>query len=216
MSQIPDLMSDPVKERLKREHLEQGTVRFGDLLVVFVSNADKTVPFWLQTASKRPDGCVVWDYHVVLVQPSASLAWDLDASLPCPSDLHRYIRQALHPEIKLQPSFRRCCLACFGCPCVLCRMYRLITAADYLKDFASDRRHMLKENGGWVAPPPRYSCIKNQKNEVHTLEKYWTMQKEEAEEADNDSYGYVLDERSFLLQMGLDPSGEDRNQNMKK
>jgi len=86
-------------------------------------------------------------------------------------------------------------------------MYRLITALGYLNGFASDRRHMLKENGGWLAPPPHYSCIKNQKNEVHTLEKYWTMQKE----ADNETYGYVLDERSFLLQMGFCPAGEDRN-----
>ena len=116
---------ETVKERLKREQLytayyceenvfnlvkmltEQGIASLEDLLVVFVSNANKPVPFWLQAASQEPDGSVVWDYHVVLVQPSGSLAWDLDSSLPCPSDLHRYLRHALRPEIELRPSFAR-------------------------------------------------------------------------------------------------------------
>jgi len=98
---------EKVKERLKREHLEDGKASLGDLLVVFVSNANKTVPFWLQLASKEPDGSVVWDYHVVLVQPSASLAWDLDASVPCPCDLHWYLQHVLRPEMDLLPSFAR-------------------------------------------------------------------------------------------------------------
>ena len=32
-------------------------------------------------------------------------------------------------------------------------------AADYLKHFASDRSHMRKEDGGWMAEPPSYPPI---------------------------------------------------------
>lgn len=73
----------------------------------------------------------------------------------------------------------------------------MIPSKDYLKNFASDRRHMIKENGEWIAPPPSYACVQNNKNEIHTLERFWTMH----EEAGNQDHGRVLDERSFLLQM---------------
>lgn len=189
----------------------EGSVALDDLLVVFVSNENKSVPFWCQLSSAHPDGFVLWDYHVVLVQRSALLIWDLDSTLPCPCALHQYICHALHPEIDLLPSFQRCgTMAVRDESVCLCRMYRLIAAEDYLNFFASDRRHMVQEDGGWLAPPPSYSCISNNKNEVHTLEKYWTMHK-----ADNEFYGSVLDECSFLLQHGF-PSDKDRESKDKK
>lgn len=56
---------------------------------------------------------------------------------------------------------------------------------------------MIKANGEWVAPPPVYPCIKNDKNEVHTLDDYRDMNKQSTE----DRSGTVLDEKSFLLQI---------------
>ena len=75
-------------------------------------------------------------------------------------------------------------------------MYRVVPAAGYLRGFASDRHHMFQE-GHWLASPPPYPCIKNEKNENHTLDKYYAMANKTLEEC----YGEVLDEYSFLLQM---------------
>ena len=38
-------------------------------------------------------------------------------------------------------------------------MFRVITAAEYIEYFASDRRHMLKPDGTWMAEPPEYPPI---------------------------------------------------------
>lgn len=38
-----------------------------------------------------------------------------------------------------------------GCPC---RFYRVVPATVYLRYFASDRSHMRREDGSWIAPPP--------------------------------------------------------------
>lgn len=43
------------------------------------------------------------------------------------------------------------------------RMYRLVDADKYLVEFASDRKHMLK-NGQWIAPPPDWPLIQNAGN----------------------------------------------------
>ncbi|XP_019100724.1 PREDICTED: protein N-terminal glutamine amidohydrolase-like [Camelina sativa] len=43
-----------------------------DLFVVFISNEKKQVPLWHQKASRRADGIVLWDYHVICVQHFAS------------------------------------------------------------------------------------------------------------------------------------------------
>lgn len=75
------------------------------------------VPLFAQRASRRPDGLVVWDYHVFLVQhrmirdgdPGGSggggasaggtgaLVWDLDTMLPFPCPLEDYARTTLLP-----------------------------------------------------------------------------------------------------------------------
>ena len=35
----------------------------------------------------------------------------------------------------------------------------MIPAEDYLQFFASDRSHMHKSDGTWLARPPAYTCI---------------------------------------------------------
>lgn len=39
------------------------------------------------------------------------------------------------------------------------RFYRLAEAQSFLEHFASDRSHMMGEDGKWEATPPSYSCI---------------------------------------------------------
>ena len=38
----------------------------------------------------------------------------------------------------------------------------MVAADEYLTAFASDRSHMLKEDGSWLAEPPTYPCIQTQ------------------------------------------------------
>lgn len=39
------------------------------------------------------------------------------------------------------------------------RYFRVIPASEFLKDFASDRRHMKRPDGTWIKPPPNYPPI---------------------------------------------------------
>ena len=55
--------------RLARELLERGVAAEGELHAVFVSSPAAAVPVWRQaSAREQPEGLVVWDYHVVLLQ----------------------------------------------------------------------------------------------------------------------------------------------------
>lgn len=39
------------------------------------------------------------------------------------------------------------------------RFFRVIPANEFLKEFASDRRHMKRPDGTWIKPPPNYPAI---------------------------------------------------------
>lgn len=39
------------------------------------------------------------------------------------------------------------------------RYFRIIPASEFIRDFASDRRHMKRPDGSWIKPPPPYSPI---------------------------------------------------------
>ena len=43
--------------------------------------------------------------------------------------------------------------------CLIVRMYRLIKAKEFLEKFASDRSHMLKQNGEYMSPAPPWLLI---------------------------------------------------------
>ncbi|KAK7506032.1 hypothetical protein BaRGS_00002754 [Batillaria attramentaria] len=116
--------------------------------VVFISNKKRQVPLWHQRASKRPDRLVIWDYHVVLIylhQDLGFLVYDLDTELDFPCPFKSYFAQTIGEEKTLKPEFRR--------------YFRVIRGEEYLREFASDRSHMTKEDGGWMSPPPPYPCI---------------------------------------------------------
>ena len=52
--------------------------------------------------------------------------------------------------------------------------FRVIDAKHYVKKFASDRHHMLKQDGStYQMPPPSYPPIRTA-NEKHNLDKFWT------------------------------------------
>jgi ribosomal protein S18 acetylase RimI-like enzyme len=98
-----------------------------------------------QKAGRSEDGLVCWDYHVFAVVDDADgtrLALDLDSALPFPCPLGRYLAESFTPLRQLR---RRSLTQ---------PIFRVMTAADYLTDLASDRSHMRKPSGAYFAPPP--------------------------------------------------------------
>jgi hypothetical protein len=115
--------------------------------VVFVTNERRQVAMLAQRASARPDGLVLWDYHVfaVVQRGLAWEAWDPDSALGLPCSVERYVERSFADsdawELRVQPRLRA------------------IDADAFLQGFSSSRRHMQSPRGGWLAPPPPWPPI---------------------------------------------------------
>jgi protein N-terminal glutamine amidohydrolase len=110
---------------------------------VIVSNARRDVVLLRQLSGRPVDGLVHWDYHVfaVAAEPiTGRVALDLDSELPFPCPLSRYLEDTF-PE---------------GLPHASAPRFRIMRGSDYLRDFASDRSHMRRADGSWIAPPPSW------------------------------------------------------------
>ena len=108
---------------------------------VLVSNAPRDLVLLRQRSGRPLDGLVHWDYHVfaVLTDPVAGrLALDLDSDLPFPSALRRYLEETF-PE---------------GVQRAFLPRFRVVSGNEYLKELVSDRSHMRRPDGSWLAPPP--------------------------------------------------------------
>ncbi len=114
---------------------------------VFVSNARKACPLWMQRASPDVAEPVLWDYHVVLLAQDGGRwrVYDLDSRLPFPCRAAAWLDGTFpfleRVERPFQPRFR------------------VVDAAVFLDTFASDRSHMRMPGGGWQAPPPPWPAI---------------------------------------------------------
>ena len=75
---------------------------------IFISNENKTVPLWKQSAAEDPEHPVVWDYHVIMI--SENLVYDLDTRLPFPCSFDDYSKQTFHmPDSpRNQPLYCHC------------------------------------------------------------------------------------------------------------
>lgn len=58
------------------------------------------------------------------------------------------------------------------------RFFRVIPAKEFLKVFASDRRHMKKSDGTWMKPPPNHAAIFTD-HSVHNLDSFISMKQGE-------------------------------------
>ncbi|KAI9321238.1 protein N-terminal glutamine amidohydrolase [Dichotomocladium elegans] len=155
--------------------------------VLFVSNAYKHVPLWKQKKCEG-DLPVLWDYHVMLIYEHTTdkaFIYDQDTVLPFPCPLKAYILEAFRPFVPLLPSFRR--------------LYRLVPAQAYLDHFASDRSHMLDDDGNFMMPPPPYDPIRT-KDCIMNLHDYIEMSKDAGKP---EYYGEVLSEEAFLQRYQL-------------
>lgn len=153
--------------------------------VVFISNEERSVPhFWLyqydivlvfdrsitcvsccrccpmfnQIASDSPMKPCFWDYHVILIQSSKVVkkgksllqaqVLDMDSSLSFPCELQEYIDGTFKLEFSNKDEEK-----------LYAPKFRLIRAETYLQNFYSDRMHMRRKDGTWLAKPPGYDCI---------------------------------------------------------
>lgn len=109
-----------------------------ETFAVFISNAHKQCPVWRQ----RKGDPVVWDYHMVaLVRAGAACCVvDFDSTLGLVTPAEAYVAAALGPGVKFPDEYRP--------------RARVVDGATFLAEFATDRRHMRLEAGGYSAPPP--------------------------------------------------------------
>jgi len=130
--------------------------------VVFISNNMKCVPLWRQRSGKSEDKLVTWDYHVIFMheQDDRCLVFDLDSDLPFPTYFPKYVTETLRTDQILKTEHHR--------------FFRVIPAPVFLQKFASDRRHMRKQDGSWLQKPPPHPPIKTAEC-VHNLETFISM-----------------------------------------
>ncbi|XP_043288799.1 protein N-terminal glutamine amidohydrolase-like [Venturia canescens] len=115
--------------------------------VAFISNPGRSVPLWRQRAGKDEHKLVVWDYHVILIYApdDRAVVYDLDSALPFPTHFWKYATETFRSDDALRPEYHR--------------RFRLLPAALYLQNFASNRQHMKREDGTWIKTPPDYPPI---------------------------------------------------------
>ncbi|KAF8467708.1 N-terminal glutamine amidase-domain-containing protein [Kalaharituber pfeilii] len=195
--------------------------------VVFISNTQKCVPLFYQRIAQG-NLPVCWDYHVILLHTSPitklTSVYDFDTQLtPFPLSFRDYflptlngpspwpswpveVVEAIQETISRNP-----------------RRYKLIKGRDYLRLFASSRRHMLKKilsplrpsTAGapasptgevgepaapataeveiYVAPPPLYPPIRTEESEC-TLQKFLDF----SPSWSDCDFGRIVDEWAFL------------------
>jgi len=113
----------------------------GARTAVFISNAQGGFPMWHQRAGRgRP---IFWDYHVILLSHEPFTIWDLDTTLGMPVPARDYLQQSFHEAV----------------PAPYLPVFRLVEAEVFLETFASDRAHMLDDEGRYRQPPPPWPPI---------------------------------------------------------
>lgn len=116
-------------------------------LVVFITNASRTVALWCQRAAAELGQPLIWDYHAVMFARTGDIwqVFDVDTTLdvPCPADeyLRATFRGGQHVPVQFRPHFR------------------LVGATEFVRTFASDRSHMRDDDGRLVKPVPLWPPI---------------------------------------------------------
>ena len=130
------------------------------VLVVFISNDKKSCPFFFQRACPSLQRPVWWDYHVILLCKEASwLVWDLDTILGCPISMEDYLRLTFGDSGTISKEYAP--------------LFRIVTPDKFVHIFSSNRSHMRKSNGQWIALPPPWPAI--YQNGRNTLNEFIVM-----------------------------------------
>ena len=118
-----------------------------EALVVFISNTARAVAVWHQRSAPSAEEPALWDYHVILLMRRGS-TWtvlDPDSTFAMPAPAASYL-EATFPPLPDELGEHR-------------PEFRLVPAADYRREFRSDRSHMRAPDGNWLSPPPPGPCI---------------------------------------------------------
>jgi protein N-terminal glutamine amidohydrolase len=126
---------------------------------VVVSNEKRDVVLLRQLSGRPVDGLVHWDYHVfaVAAEPVAGrLAFDLDSELPFPCPLTRYLEDTFPAGVQraYEPRFR------------------VMKGGEYLAGLVSDRSHMRRPDGSYLAPPPPWPAPGAGSGRENTLQRW--------------------------------------------
>ena len=159
------------------------------LHVVFISTHERMAALWRQKAGdSRLDNLVVWDYHVILLvkekEDQPALVYDLDSLLQFPVPAGVYFGDALRPGVVLrigdEPGRK-----------IPEKIYRVIPGAAFLREFASDRSHMINKDGGWMAEPPSYPAIASDSS-TNNIQEFISMNPSSL------APGQVMSEQEFI------------------
>eukprot|EP01026_Neomeris_dumetosa_P005654 TRINITY_DN11650_c0_g1_i1.p1 TRINITY_DN11650_c0_g1~~TRINITY_DN11650_c0_g1_i1.p1 ORF type:complete len:149 (-),score=4.42 TRINITY_DN11650_c0_g1_i1:105-551(-) len=116
-------------------------------------------------------------------QHQKSIIWDLDSMMNFPCSFQEYCKDALQTQMQLNQNYER--------------KYRVIEGEIYLRFFASDRSHMLRQDGSWLAPPPQYDPIISEDGQKMNLMQFIDMNISE-----KFRFGQVLDQEEFMRFFG--------------
>lgn len=147
--------------QLARALVTEGVVVEAMRVLIF-TNHHKQVLLLNQQRS-GDTGYVVWDYHVVLrVTEGEDRIYDFDTQLPFPCASYDYLADTFPPQTDLPEQLR-------------CEI-REVPAQSYLRDFYSDRHHMVGAVPEEAFPP--WPTITPRHPEVIRLEQYWDVDAE--------------------------------------
>ncbi|MEM1135280.1 MAG: hypothetical protein AAGI07_05525 [Bacteroidota bacterium] len=116
--------------------------------VVFLLPSQKYIAVWQQKLSEMHQP-VLWDYHVIFMVELDHKEWwvyDFDTQLPFPIKAKDYFTVSFSSDY---PDYLP--------------VLKVIDSKEYVKQFHSDRSHMIDQNGNWLAPPPAWEKILNKK-----------------------------------------------------
>jgi hypothetical protein len=117
---------------------------------LIVSSLQRAVPLWFQRAAGDGKGPVIWDYHVVLVTNEADGHFVVDADT------------TLGPKVAAVEYLDKTFAGVAALPSEHSPVFRLMSAREYRSALSSDRRHMLRPDGSYTAPPPPWNPIGDQ------------------------------------------------------
>ena len=145
----------------------------------FLSNRDREVALWGQRGAETPELPVVWDYHVILLAHAEGgwEVWDPESVLGLPVDAGRYLDVTFLGSAFLPAGLRP--------------SFRLVPASLYREVLASDRRHMRRDDGSYLHPPPPWPEI----GEGSNVARFADM--------DADFLGEVVDLAGLRRRLGL-------------
>lgn len=130
--------------------IDQLVPRGLEVAALWISNAGRKVAMWNQRLA-RCSGVdpIVWDYHVVtLYRQDSSHPWlveDPSSDLPLACSAQQWLEASFAWSAHLPREFHP--------------RFRWIEGADYLREFCSNRRHMLDDSGRFTRPPPPWPPI---------------------------------------------------------